>query len=221
MNWLANLAYGVAAVLYLPILLYQMLVQGKNRRGWRERCGYVTPRSGDNPCVWVHAVSLGEVNATRTLIAGLRQARPSCTIVVSTTTDTGYARARQLYPDLQVFRYPLDFSWVIRRVLRRIRPDVIVLMELELWYNLVTIAARRGVHVCIANGRFTERSSRRAGIHRQPRAADVRPVTVGRRPDIGHRSAFRAPGCGRSAYRGRGVDEVGHGPGVRSGRRRR
>ena len=161
MNWLANLVYGIAAIIYLPVLAYQMIAQHKNRHGWAQRLGHITSRSGDRPCVWVHAVSLGEVNATRTLIAGLRRARRDIDIVVSTTTDTGYSRANQLYPALQVFRFPLDFSWVIRRVLTRIRPNVIVLMELELWYNLVTLATDQRVAVCVANGRFTERSSRR------------------------------------------------------------
>ncbi len=163
MNWLSNLAYGIAAIIYLPVLTYQMIVQRKNRHGWGQRLGHIAPRNGDRPCVWVHAVSLGEVNATRTLIAALRGTRGDIDIVVSTTTDTGHARAHQLYPDLHVFRFPLDFSWVIRRVLTRIRPNVIVLMELELWYNLVTLAARQRIAVCIANGRFTERSSRRLG----------------------------------------------------------
>lgn len=158
MSWLANLCYLVAGLLYLPVLLYQMLMQGKNRHGWAERFGHVQARSGDGLCIWIHAVSLGEINATRKLVEQLRADLPEVEIVISTTTDTGFVRAKQLYPELACFRYPLDFSWVIRRVLRRIRPSVIVLMELELWYNLVTLADGRGVKVCVANGRFTHQS---------------------------------------------------------------
>jgi 3-deoxy-D-manno-octulosonic-acid transferase len=113
--------------------------------------------------VWIHAVSLGEVNATRTLVSGLLAAHPNLEIVLSTTTDTGYARAQSLYPEHLVFRYPLDFSWVVRRVLRHIRPDAIVLMELELWYNLVRLAHRGGVQLAVVNGRLTSRSARRFG----------------------------------------------------------
>ncbi len=161
MHWLANFCYLVAAILYAPVLLYQMVFQGKNRRGWWERLGHIPPRTSDHPCIWIHAVSVGEVNATRSLVQQTRNTIPHVDIVISSTTDTGYARAKALYPDLMVFRYPLDFSWVIKRVLRRVRPTVIVLMELEVWYNLSTLAARRGIKVCVANGRFTRRSAGR------------------------------------------------------------
>ncbi len=161
MRWLADLCYLAAGLVYGPVLLYQMWVQGKNRRGWMERFGAVRPRVGGARCVWIHAVSLGEVNATRSLVQALRCADPDLAVVLSATTDTGYARARELFPDLQVFRFPLDFSWVIGRVLARIRPALIILVELEVWYNLVTLAARRGVDVCVVNGRFSARSARR------------------------------------------------------------
>ncbi len=161
MHWIANLCYLVTAVFYAPVLIYQMVFMGKNRRGWWQRFGHIKPRTGERKCVWIHAVSVGEVNATRALVQQIRNSFLDVEVVISTTTDTGYARAKELYCDLRVFRYPLDFSWVVRRVLRRIRPTAIVLMELEVWYNLATIAASLGVKVCVANGRFTERSARR------------------------------------------------------------
>lgn len=161
MSWLANICYFIAALVYLPVLLFQIVFQGKNRRGWRERFGHVAPRPGDRPCVWIHAVSVGEVNATQALVRELRKAFLDVDIVISSTTDTGYARAKALYSDIAVFRYPLDFSWVVNRVLRRIRPTLIVLMELEVWFNLVTTASARGVQVCVANGRFTAGSAKR------------------------------------------------------------
>jgi 3-deoxy-D-manno-octulosonic-acid transferase len=166
MRWLANFCYFIAAVLYAPVLIYQMVCQDKNRRGWRERFGHIAPREGGRPCLWIHAVSVGEVNATRALVQQIRNAFLDVEIVVSTTTDTGYDRAKTLYPDLKIFRYPLDFSWVIRRVLDRLRPTVIVLMELEVWYNLSTIAAGRGIKVCVVNGRFTARSAMRLRLIR-------------------------------------------------------
>lgn len=161
MRWLANVCYSLAAVLYLPILIYQMLVQKKNRRGWRERCGHIEPRTTSCPCIWIHGVSLGEINATRQLVSQLRQRLPQAEIVVSSTTDTGFARARALFPDLRVFRYPLDFSWTVSRTLHRIRPQMIILMELEVWFNLIMMAAAQGVQICVANGRLTARSSAR------------------------------------------------------------
>jgi 3-deoxy-D-manno-octulosonic-acid transferase len=166
MSWLANIAYVIAGVIYLPVLLYQMIAQHKNRRGWREKL--LGPRASLNAVkssgtIWVHAVSLGEVNAARAIVDGLAQRFPQRRVVISTTTDTGHARAAALFGEDRVFRYPLDLSWTVRRALRRIDPALIVLVELEVWFNLVTLASRRGVPVCVVNGRLTERSSRRFG----------------------------------------------------------
>jgi 3-deoxy-D-manno-octulosonic-acid transferase len=161
MTWLANLVYAFAALVYLPVLVYQMVAQKKNRQGWKQRFGHIRPFDPSRPRVWMHAVSLGEVNATPKLVAALRERVPEVDVVISTTTDTGYARACALYGQDRVFRYPLDFSWIIRRVLDRVRPCLIVLVELEVWYNLVALASRRGVPVAVVNGRLTERSCRR------------------------------------------------------------
>lgn len=159
-TWIANIVYGLAAMAYLPVLGYQMAFQGKNRRGWGERFGRIGLMPTSRPRVWVHAVSLGEVNATTRLVEKLAERFPDHEIVISSTTDTGYARACSLFGEQRVFRYPLDFSWVIRRVLDRVGADLIVLMELEVWHNLVRIAAGRGVRVAVANGRLTERSAK-------------------------------------------------------------
>jgi 3-deoxy-D-manno-octulosonic-acid transferase len=161
MRWVANLCYLVAALIYLPRLLYEMVLLKKNRGGWTERRGHLRRLSSGRPRVWIHAVSLGEMNATRSLVASLRERRPDCEVVLSTTTDTGYARGRELYPDLYVFRYPLDLSWIVFRAMDRIKPSLIILVELELWHNLSSIAAARGIPVAIFNGRLSERSSRR------------------------------------------------------------
>jgi len=158
---LLDLVYIPLALLYLPILLYQMIALKKNRRGWGQRFGLVRPRVSNRPCVWIHAVSLGEVNATKSLVAQIEQRLPEYDIVISATTDTGYAAAFKQYQPKAVFRYPLDFSCIVRRVLKRIRPDAIVLVELEVWPNFVGIAAKRGVPVIVANGRITEERSMR------------------------------------------------------------
>ncbi len=161
MRWLANVAYLLAGLLYLPIALYQSLIVGKNRRGWGERFGFVRTFDPTRRRIWIHAVSLGEVNATPRLVELLRERLPDADIVFSTTTDTGHARAVHLYGAARVFRFPLDFSWVVARVLRRVSPSMIVLVELEVWYNLVRMATRAGVPVLVVNGRFTDRSARR------------------------------------------------------------
>ena len=161
MRLILDALYLVMGLTYLPFLIYQMVFLKKNRRGWRQRFGGVPRRTDRRPAIWIHAVSLGEVNATRQMVAALEERLPQFETVLSVTTDTGHAAARRLYPGRTVFRYPLDFSFVVARALRRIRPAAIVLMELEVWPNLIAMAAARGIPVCIANGRVTEERSMR------------------------------------------------------------
>ncbi len=127
----------------------------------REYFGRVPARPVAAECVWIHGVSLGEMNATRTLVAELRQRAPDVAVVVSSSTDTGWTRARELYPQLITFRFPLDFSLAIRAAFARLRPSIVVLMELEVWPNFLEVAAAAGVPVVIANGRVTEERSMR------------------------------------------------------------
>ncbi len=173
MSWLANLVYLGAGLAYLPVAVYNALLLGKNRRGWAQRFGGVPRFDHDPHCgtglqpvrrIWIHAVSLGEINATPRLVDGLHEALPDCDVVFSTTTDTGYARAVQLYGADRVFRFPLDFSWVVNRTLRRINPSLIVLVELAVWYNLVRLARRRGIPVAVVNGRLTAHSAKRLSM---------------------------------------------------------
>ncbi len=163
MRWLADLVYLVVGLLYLPVAIYNALILGKNRRGWRCRFGFVPRFDPTRERIWIHAVSLGEINATPKLVEELRRRRPDCDVVFSATTDTGYARAVQLYGRQRVFRFPLDFSLVVSRVLSRVRPAMIVLVEQELWFNLVRRATRKGIPVAVINGRLTERSAARLG----------------------------------------------------------
>ena len=170
MVWLTDVCYLLAAIALLPRLAYDAIVLGKHRTGWRERFGHIAPRKGDQPLVWIHAVSLGEMNATRSIVKALSERLPGCKVIVSATTDTGFARGVELYGADRVIRYPLDFSWVVRRVLDRVRPTMVVLMELEVWFNLVRECDRRGVPVAVINGRLTERSQRRFRWIRGPAA---------------------------------------------------
>ncbi len=160
MTVLVDAVYLLLGLAYLPIAVYNALVLGKNRRGWSERLGCV-PRRDAGKRIWIHAVSLGEINATSKLSAALRERLPDHELVFSCTTDTGHARAVQLYGASNVFRFPLDFSLVVAQVLRRVAPTMIVLVELEVWYNLVRMARRRGIPVAVVNGRLTERSAHR------------------------------------------------------------
>ncbi len=153
---LYDLLYGLAAATVgWPYLLYRRLTRGPSGTSWREYFGSIPSRPVSAHCVWIHAVSLGEINATRTIVAELHSRSPQTVVVISSTTRTGLDQARKLYPDLLVFRFPLDFSFAVRRALARARPSIIVLMELEVWPNLIEVATRFNIPVVIANGRVT------------------------------------------------------------------
>ena len=161
MTILLDLIYGLSVCIGWPYLVYRRLTRGRSEVGLGEYFGRVPSRPVSARCVWIHAVSLGEMNATRTLVAELHKRSPDTVVVVSSTTKTGLARARTMYPNLITFRFPLDFSFAIRTLLSRIRPTIIVLMELEVWPNLIEVAGAAGIPVVIANGRITAGKSMR------------------------------------------------------------
>jgi 3-deoxy-D-manno-octulosonic-acid transferase len=161
MAYLLNIFYLLLLVAASPWLVYQGLRKGKYREGFAAKfLGRVPPRPGDRPCIWLHAVSVGEVNLLAPLVAELALRRPDCDCVLSTTTMTGHALAKKKYPQLSVFYCPLDFSWAVRAAMRGIRPSVLVLAELELWPNLIQAAKEHGARVAVINGRLSERSFR-------------------------------------------------------------
>lgn len=161
MRYLLDLVYLVLLLLASPWLIFAAVVRGKYRDGWGQKLlGRVPRRLGQRRCLWLHAVSVGEVNLLAPLLERIERACPEVECVISTTTRTGYELARRKYSPRTVFYYPLDFSWAVQRALRRIRPDCLLLAELELWPNLLAAAARRGVRVALVNGRMSDRSFR-------------------------------------------------------------
>jgi 3-deoxy-D-manno-octulosonic-acid transferase len=158
-SWLLNLVYLSAAVVCAPLIAWQAFRTGKYREGYREKLlGLVPRRVGGATCVWIHAVSVGEVNLVATLLPELRSAHPEWQFVVSTTSRAGYELACNKYADLAVFYCPLDFSWAVNNAMRRVRPTLLLLAELELWPNLIAVAKQRGARVAILNGRLSDHS---------------------------------------------------------------
>jgi 3-deoxy-D-manno-octulosonic-acid transferase len=132
----------------------------KSRSGWAERFARVvpdiSPRVPGRSRVMLHAVSVGEVNALRELVPMLAV---EAEVVVTASTDTGLARARDLFGGVcEVARFPLDASWAVRRFLAAVEPDVVGLVELELWPNFLRECGRRAVPVAVINGRLSARS---------------------------------------------------------------
>ncbi|OQY07699.1 MAG: hypothetical protein B6I25_01155 [Planctomycetales bacterium 4572_13] len=159
MRILMNLLYCVGLVLYSPKILYRRAFHGRYRGGWGQRRGFICRRHPGKQCIWIHAVSVGEVNAARTLIDQLAQQMPDYEVVLSSTTDTGLARAQALYGhDYSVFYFPFDFSWMMNRAFARLNPAMILLMELEIWPNMASIANKKGVPIVVVNGRISDRS---------------------------------------------------------------
>lgn len=159
-------AYDIAYLAFAPLALPAMLLpkaRAKTLNALRTRRGEMPARDA-GPCVLIHAVSVGELNAARGLVDQLRNRVADVQIVITTTTQAGMARARELHadrPGFRVVRFPLDFSWRVDRLLDRARPDVVVLMELELWPNWMKRCKQREIPVVLANGRITEPSFRR------------------------------------------------------------
>jgi len=166
MGRLLDAAYGLAAVATAPIWGARMLRTGKWRTDWDAR--FAKPHAlpdlpGDaaGGTILIHAVSVGEVAATRLLVEKLRELAPDVRVVLAVTTDTGLARARSQFEDrIPIVRYPLDFTGPVHRFLDHIRPDVFATVELELWPNMVQACKKRGIRVCVINGRLSERSFR-------------------------------------------------------------
>jgi len=159
MKLIADLLYILAAIAISPVVLYRMARHKRYRTGWANRLGKITRKSPEKKCIWLHAVSVGEVNATKTIIEELKNRFPDFEIVISTTTDTGFAQATSLYGDEhQVFYFPLDLSRIMRCAFGRIRPSICLLMELEVWPNFVQTAKAMNIPVVVVNGRVSDKS---------------------------------------------------------------
>ena len=162
MPWLRNLVYLLVLLIAAPKLIYSAIRRGKYRQGFTAKFLGLVPRlsrSANERCVWFHAVSVGEVNMLQPLLQEIEQREPHCQCVISTTTLTGFQLARKKYAPRTVFYCPLDFSWAVKTAIKRIQPDLLVLVELELWPNLIHYGSRQS-KVIVINGRLSEKSTR-------------------------------------------------------------
>ena len=159
MRYILDLLYLFAGLAYSPVIIYRAIRHGRYRTGWAQRFGRISRRSPEKKCIWLHAVSVGEINAAKTIIKELEARFSDFEIVISTTTDTGFAQANSLFKkDHQIFYFPFDFSWVMRRAFINIRPAICLLMELEVWPNFLRLAKQLDVPVVVVNGRISDKS---------------------------------------------------------------
>ncbi|WP_437185928.1 3-deoxy-D-manno-octulosonic acid transferase [Planctomicrobium sp. SH668] len=158
-----NLCYGLLVILALPMVIWKRVRTGKYKIGWGQKLLGRLPTSQSNderigPRIWLHAVSVGEVLQLRQIVDHLQVSLPDVSIFISTTTETGYAVAKEKLTGCDVGFFPLDFSWAVRNALRRVRPDMIVLVELEIWPNFILTASRLQIPLVLINGRLSEKS---------------------------------------------------------------
>jgi 3-deoxy-D-manno-octulosonic-acid transferase len=155
---------GTAALLLLPYWLIKGLRQKKYLSNLRERLGLSLSSLGNLPAdrpgaIWIHAVSVGELLSSIALAKRLKEAYPNRPLLVSTTTITGQslARERMSFADA-VFYFPLDWSFCVRRVLRAVRPSLIVVLETEIWPNFLRETRRQDIPLLFVSGRISDRS---------------------------------------------------------------
>jgi 3-deoxy-D-manno-octulosonic-acid transferase len=179
--------YAAAVPVLLPPLVYRRMVLKKYRESLPGMLGRNlkvngpdapsgTAGTGIPPTAWLHAVSVGEVVAAGAVLEHLAREKPGWRYLASTVTETGQKKARQaLKSAAEIFFYPLDFSWIVRRFFDHYRPNLIIIHETELWPNFLLEARSRGIPVFLANGKLSPRSARR---YKQGRFLFARPLSA-------------------------------------------
>ncbi|MCX7599842.1 MAG: 3-deoxy-D-manno-octulosonic acid transferase [Armatimonadetes bacterium] len=170
-TWLYNLALLLVSPALLLWLAWRLLIRHKGREGLKERLGFL-PKSvievarGEDPVVWFHAVSVGEVAAAASILHEFSLREPHAAVVLSTTTSTGRQMAARCTEVQGMFYFPFDLVPIPERVLETLRPAMLVLVEGELWPNLLAAARRREISVAVVNARFSDRAFARARLVR-------------------------------------------------------
>lgn len=158
--------YSLLFYLAIPIiflrLFWRSLSSPVYRKRWRERLGFYAADQRfpiKNSCIIFHAVSVGEVHAAKPLIDSLQQDHPNCSIVITTSTATGSERVTEIYGDSVFHIYlPYDLPGAVQRFLRVTKPDLLVIMETELWPNLIYYCGKADIKILLANARLSEKS---------------------------------------------------------------
>src|SRR5438105_4280240 len=156
MQFIYSLLYTLIFVLALPYFLIVGIWKGKYLRTVWQRFGFVPVRSA-LPSIWIHTVSVGEFLAARPLIQAILNEMPGVPCFISTTTVTGQKLARAAFAG-KTFYFPFDWKWCVRRVLRKIKPSLVLVLETEIWPNFLWTAAKEKVPVVLVNGRLSLKS---------------------------------------------------------------
>lgn len=157
--------YSLIFFLALPVILLRLGWRGRRApdyfKRWGERFGVSTEHVTNRPVIWVHAVSVGEVEACRPLVKGLETHYPDHDLLITTMTPTGSARVKALFDDQVLHCYlPYDLPFAVKRFLKRYQPVMGILMETELWPNLIAHCSQQKIPLVMANARLSERSAK-------------------------------------------------------------
>jgi len=160
--------YTALLHLAMPLALARLWWRGRREPGYRRNIGerfarYQAPRpsEADRPLIWLHAVSVGEVRGAAPLVRALREAYPQHAVLVTCTTAAGRETIAQVYGDsVRVAYFPYDLPWVVERFLEHFRPRIALVMETEVWPNLLAACRAHGVPAVLANARLSEKSAR-------------------------------------------------------------
>lgn len=162
---LYNIVLVMWAVCLLPRIFYQYVFQKKYRGNLLSRLGFRFPKiahAEGRKRIWIHATSLGETKAVKPFIDQIRKDYPDALLIFSSTTETGQTEAKKSDNCIDVFFFlPLDFSWLMRKLVKVLQPDLFVLVESDFWYNLLRELKNAGVKTALVNGRVSLNSFKR------------------------------------------------------------
>lgn len=159
-----EIALWLLAFVALPKMLYQFFINKKYRNSLAERFGKGFPHISKKGryLIWIHAVSVGETKAVAALAKKFKEELKNPIILISSITETGHAEAKRSIPNADYHVYlPFDFLWIIRRIVNRARPDLVILCETDFWYNFLKCSKDTGATIALVNGKLSERSTRR------------------------------------------------------------
>ncbi len=162
---LPRLIYSVVLYFLLPLILLRLLIKSRKNKGYRlriaERLGWVPTTSKNKKIIWLHAVSVGETIAAKPLINRLLQDHPDYSLLITSTTPTGSATVKKLFSDRVLHSYfPYDLPHLVQRFISRINPQLLIIVETEIWPNLYAACAQKNIPLLLVNARLSTKSTR-------------------------------------------------------------
>ena len=168
-SFLYEISLYLIILILMPKMIYLTIFRGKYRKSLGQRFGRGFPRisKGDRKLVWIHAVSVGETKAIAPLAKKIKQEFDNPILLISNITETGHAEAQRSIPGADYHVYlPLDLSWIIRPIIKRVRPDLVILSETDLWFNFLRSVKETGATTVLVNGKLSNKSMKRYTIFR-------------------------------------------------------